>query len=460
MAVGDFDTYYSDNPWEAIDKNQRVWYDPDLTTLYRRKAVFSPTLNFIKNNGAVNATKMITNQQLDPHPDTSALAQRQIWGEAMHLDSRQIEITFSRYGGKVAFTKYDDIVTYWQQNNQSGLRNIVRGALGNHMVQVLDLIARDAYVGGALDTGYALYMNDKSNFANITTSDVFELNMGLDIWLGMSLRDVAAAQGVAGAQNNILCYTSPSVIFDIQKGTGSDEWIAVNQYEGRTQALQYEVGTYKNIRFVQSPRLVLWNCGTRIAQGNITSAITAGDGAPPPGSQKVDGTYMTGQTTAGITNYISVGSWDVGSIADIDTNDMVTIHVTRTADYGVTNGVDFSEGTAHVRRVVGKSTGPDQLVLDRPIMVDMDTDLGGGVYAYVTKGRHIHASVFVGGPQGIVTGVAQPPRLYTPPVIDDWMSVFRFSWDARLGHQPYTPEVFEVVLSAGTTRVKGHSKIQ
>jgi len=455
MAVGDFDTYYSDNPWEVMDKNQRVWYDPELALLYRRNAVFSPTLNFVKNNNSVKATTMVLNQQLDPHPDTSTLANRQIWMGASHIDSRQVEITFARHGGKVAFHKYDEIVTYWKQNNQAGLRKIMKGALGYHMVSVLDLVARDAYVGGALDTGYVMYEGTATDFSGIQTSDLFQLNKALDIWLGMTLREVAVAQGPSGAQNNILCYTTPSVIYDIQKGTGSDEWIEVNKYEGRVQALQYEVGTYKNVRFVQSPRLVLWNCGTLIAQGSVDAAITAGDGAPDPGATKVDGTYMTGQSSAGITNYISVGSWGTGSLASVNIGDMITIHLTRTAANGVTNGVDYSEGTAHVRRVVGKSATPDQIVLDKPIMIDMDTDLGGGVYAYVTKGRNIHASVFVGGNQGIVSGVAQPPRLYEIDPVDDFKAIYRFSWDAYLGHQPYAPEVFEVVLSAGTTRIKG-----
>lgn len=459
MATGDFDTYYSDNPWEVIDKNQRTWYDPDLVALYRRSAVFAPTLNFVKNLGDQRATKMIVNQQLDAHPDTSALASRQIWMGASHIDSRQIEIEFTRYGGKVAYHKYDDMITYWKQNGQAGIRRIMQSTLGYHMVSVLDLIARNAYVGGALDTGYVLYQGSGSDFSGIETSDLFELNKALDIWLGMTLRDVAVAQGPSGAQNNIICYTTPSVIYDIQKGIGSDEWISVNQYEGRAQALMYEVGTYKNVRFIQSPRLILWNCGEIIAQGSVDAAITAGDGAPAPGSTKVDGTYMVGQTTAGIVNYISVGSWGTGSLASISVGDMVTIHVTRSAAYGVTNGVDFQEGTAHVRRVVAKTATPDHLVLDKPIMVDMNTDLGAGVYAYVTKGRNIHASVFVGGPQGIVSGVAQPPRLYSPAPIDDWESIYRFSWDAYMGHQPYAPEVFEVVLSAGTTRIKGAAEV-
>lgn len=460
MTVGDFDTYYSDNPWEVIDKNQRTWYDPDLIALFRQSALFTPTIQFVKNLGDARATKMVMTQLMDPHPDYTALALRQIWMPAAHVDSRQVEIEFSRYGGKVAYNTYDDMVTYWRQNNQAGIRNIMRGALGQHMIDVLDLLARNAYVKGAIDSGYVLYSGTGSSFNDLSTSDTFELSTAMDIWLGMTMRGVASAMGPSGSANNIVCYTTPAVIYDIQKGTNSDEWISVHQYANPESLLRYEVGTYKNIRFVQSPKLVLWNSGPIIAQGNISAAIHAGDGAPNPATTKVDGVYQVGQTSAGIVNYITVGSWNTGTVANIEVNDVITIHLTRTSTYGVSNGVNPFEGTAHVRRVVGVSSSPDKIILDKPIMIDMATDLGGGVYGYVTKARNVHSSIFVGGPNGIVSGVAMPPRLHTPPPVDDFEMVQRFSWDGYLGHQVYSPEVFEVVFSAGTTRIKGEAVVQ
>jgi hypothetical protein len=93
-------------------------------------------------------------------------------------------------------------------------------------------------------------------------------------------------------------------------------------------------------------------------------------------------------------------------------------------------------------------------------MIDMATDLGAGVYGYITKGRNIHSSIFVGGPNGIVSGVAAPPRLHSPAPVDDFEMVQRFSWDSYMGYQPYAPEVFEVVFSAGTTRTKGAKVVQ
>jgi len=460
MTTGDFDTYYSDNPWEVIDKNQRTWYDPDLIALFRQRALFTPTIQFVKNLGDVRATKMVMNQLLDPHPDYTALAVRQIWMPASHIDSRQLEITFTRYGGKVAYNNYDDMVTYWRQNGQEGIRRIMRGALGSHMTDVLDLLARNAYLKGALDTGYVLYQGGGTSFNDIATTDLFDIKIAMEIWLGMSLRGVASALGESGVANSIVCYTTPSVIYDIQTVTGS-EWISVNQYQGQQALLRYEVGSYKNVRFVQSPKLVLWNAGALIAQGTIGAAVHAGDGAPDPSSTKVDGTYMVGQETAGIVNYIPVSTWTTGALSDINVNDVITIHLTRTSSYGITNGVNPFEGTAQVRRVVAKvDSSPDQLVLDKPVMLDFATDLGAGVYGYVTKGRNVHGNIFVGGPQGIVSGVAAPPRLHTPPPVDDFEMVQRFSWDAYMGYQPYAPEVFEVVFCAGTTRLKGAGAVQ
>jgi hypothetical protein len=243
--------------------------------------------------------------------------------------------------------------------------------------------------------------------------------------------------------NRLICYTSPGVIYDIQK---DPDYETAAQYADAVRLLNYEVGRYKNVRFVQTPRATLWNCGEVSAQTTVTAAITAGDGAPDPSATKVDGTYGVGQD--GATHYISVA--DATGFA---VGDMVTLHTLRTADYGITDGVDFRDGTLHNLRIVNISG--NNISFDRPVMIDFATDLGSGVYAYLTKGRHIHSSVFVAAPTGIVAGVAQPPRMYTPPPVDDFEAMQRFSWDMYLGYQTYNPEVFEVVFSASTIRIKG-----
>jgi len=450
MATGDFDLYYSDTPWEAIDKNQRAWYDPDLVSIFRNRAVFASAIPFVKNLGAVNATSMVVSQFMDPHPDFTALSMRQIWMPASHVDIRNVTINFSRYGGKVAYHEYDDIINYWKVNKRAGLRRILQGALGVHNIEVMDMLARNAFISGAYDSGYKMFAGGGSDFSDLSTSDKFSPDIALDIWLGMANRGVASALGANGAANSIICYTTPGVIYDIQKNASASDWLSASEY---LSINRYEVGMYKNVRFVQAPQAMLYNCGPVTVQPTVTSAITAGDGAPDPASATVDNTYAVGQSSSGITNYITLDA-----VTSLVVGDTITIHKTRTSDFGVTNGVDYREGTLHNRRII--SISGLNITLDRPIMVDFSTDLGSGVYAYVTKGRHVHASIFVGGPQGIVAGVARAPRYHAPPPVDDFEQVHRFSWDSYMGFNTYAPEQFEVVFSAGSFRVKGSTVVQ
>lgn len=455
MAHGDFDTYYSDEPWSVMDKNQREWYDPDLINQWRLKSVFKDILTFQRNLGDVRATSMTVTELMDPHPDFTALASRQIWMPAMHIDSRQVNIVFQHNGSKVAYHKYDDMITYWKKDNQAGIRNIMRGALGQSEVDINDMLARNALIGGAFDTGFNMITGGGSDFSDIAVGDVMDPDIASDIWLGMANRGVNQALGPNGADGYIVCYTTPGVIYDIQQNAG---WISRQQYMQDKGLMNYEVGTYKNVRFVQTPKATLWNAGEIITRAPISAAHTAGDGCSA--ASKVDGTYLVGQGSDGITHYIQLGAATTGSLGGIAVNDIITIHKTTTSDYGITDGVDFQEGTAMNRRVVSINTDTRRITLDQPILLDYNVDLGGGVYGYVTLARNVHASIFVGGREAIVAGVAQPPRFYAIDPIDDYKAIYRFTWDQYMGYQPFKPELFEVVFSAGSTRIKGATKVQ
>lgn len=445
--------YYADNPVEVLDKNQRVWYDPDILTLFRQRALFSDIIAYKRNLGDVRATSMIVNQLFDPHPNWNELSTRQIWLPAMHIDSRQIEITFQHHGGKVALHDYDELVTYWKLNGRAGLRAILNRALGQHIIDVHDYLARNALINGALTTtGYVYYPGTAEDFGDLLSTDIMVPEIAKEIQLGMKYREVAGALNPDGSAGAVVCYTTPGVIYDLQD---DEDWIEISKYAQPGRLLRYEVGSYKNVRFVESPRCVLWNCGTITAQAPINAAVHAGDGSPNPGATKVDGTYMVGQTSSGIVHNIPLGSFGTGAITDLSVNDIITLHLTRTSSFGVANGVNPFDGTVTNRRIVAIDSENGTISLDKPVMIDFATDLGAGVYGYVTKGMHVHSSIFVGAPQTIVTGVAQPIRLHTPPPIDDLEAIYRYSWNDRMGHQPFAPEAFEVVFSAGSVRYKG-----
>ena len=459
--AGDFDLYYADNPWTTLNKNQRDWIDPDLTWMYRRRSTFAPTVTYARDLSRMHTTRLVVSQLLDPHPNTTPLSARQIWMPASRIDSRAREIRFARYGGKMAYHKYDDMITYWQVDGRQGLRNISKRSLGVHMVDVLDMLVRNAYIAGAWKTGYTVFEGGATNFGNITTADRFDPSTAADIALGMKYREVPGALGPDGQRNAMVAFTSPGVIYDIKK---DDDWKDISLYAQPGNVLNGEVGTFENTRYIEDPRMTLWNCGPIIARAPVILPINGGDGSPDPEggeTTKVDGTWMVGQAESpDIKHYIQLGEFSDGSLDDIKENDMLTIHTMTTDTYGVVGGVNFQEGKLHNRRLVAIDRVNGRLAFDTPIMEDFAVQINGGVYAYVSKGSHIHGTIFVGARDGLAAGVGQSPKTYELDPIDDWKSIFRFSWDTWVGYQPWNPEVFEVVFSAGTVRLKGPKVIQ
>jgi hypothetical protein len=435
-------------------------YDPVLRDVYRQKSIFSRYTKFEMNLGIMNAPAMQITQMLDLHPDFNPIGLRDTGMPASPFASRAIQISFQRYAQKVAYAKYDPIVTYWRQNKDGAfvdaVRPILQGKLGQNIVDVMDYLSRNAL----LSVPFSLYAGGQSNFNGITpnmTADVADL---AQIHLGMAARDVPYTQDTDANYGMITCITSPSVIYDLRKNSNPRDWLVPLAYADPTRLLKYEVGAIQNVRFVQSPRATLFNCGQLINQQTVTQPLYAGDGAPGPGSPaglitQSDGVYINGQP-GNSTMYVLVGSASAGDMAAFSVGDRVTIHTKRTNVYGVTNGVDYKDGTAVNRRIVAIDATNKRIQLDMPVMLDYVTDLtGGGVYAYLTKAVHINSMIFMGGDDAVVAGIGAPPRFYAPPPIDDFQSVYRFSWDAFMGYNTFNPAVTEVMFVGGTYREVG-----
>lgn len=439
----------ADHPWAGITTKERMFYDPILRDVYRWKAVFGPYITFQQNLANRQAKNMTITSLYDPHADFNRLGLRDMSLPALHVDSRGQEITFERYGGKVAYHTYDEIITYWQYSggNMSAVRRIVQDKLGQHMVDVQDMLARNAM----LSVPFKLYGGDATDFQTLTADDKISTSILNEIHLGMKYRGVPYAQTGNGSVGTIVCVTSPGVIFDLQQQTDPKDWLTPMAYADPSRLLNYEVGTYRNIRFVETPKCTLFNTGAQTIQANISAAVNAGDGAPDPSTTLVDSTYKVGQP--GATHYIQLaGGTDMTKFV---VNDIVSIGVQRTTDFGVTNGVDFRDGKLSNRRIVAIDAGNTRLSFDQPIMVDLDINLGAGVYGYVTKANHVHSAIFVGGSDGIVMGVGRPPRLHAPGPIDDFDSIYRFSWDSFQGYCNYNPSVLETLFVSASFRQVG-----
>lgn len=469
--MSDFDTYYGDNPWEVVTTNQREWYFPEVTMMYQRNAVLSRFVPWTFNLRNVGARYAHITQLMPPIPTANPLGMRQMWVKASHIDSREVTVTFNHYGGKLALTEFDNLVTYWQRNRRKGLLNIIRSALGIQMVETLDVLARNAYVHGAWRSGYYMMANPdttQQGFAQLggnADDHRFHLNDIMDVWLGMLERGVVNGIGGNGAPNTIFAVTTPGIIYDIQKeimtGSANDEWIAVQNYAHPEMVLNYEVGQYKGVRFISSPRLILRNAGSVAVRGKVTEPFHAGDGAPDPNTATVDAAWKVGQP--GATHYLTV-QLEQGDWSDIHVNDIVTVHFTTTDEFipgANPQPLDWRDSNNHDLRVISidvidATNKIARVTFDKPMFVDGTEDLGGGVYAYFTKGDDIHTTLFIGANDGVVGAVGRAPRVHEPRPVDDFEGMYRISWNAYIGLNLFNPGAFEVVFSRGSTRIKGN----
>lgn len=312
----------------------------------------------------------------------------------------------------------------------------------------MDKLARNAFLSGHL----AMYGRSTGiDFGDITTSDTITTSLLNDITLGMAERDVPGFVNDSGAPGNIFCITTPGVLRDIRheasNSANANAFIDVMKYADPKRIVAGEVGSYQGIRFIATNDACLFNNGTIIAQTTVTSAVAAGDGAPNPGTTAVYGVEYVGQP--GKTHHITVA--DASGFA---VGDKVALHTDRTNDFGVTNGVDFRDGTLQAEMEIVAING-NNISFRRPSMWAYTTDLGGGVYAYLTKASNVHTALFVADTDGVVMGVAQPPRLHNPAPIDDLDQIFRFTYDMYLGYQVFNPYAFETLYLAGSNRHKG-----
>jgi hypothetical protein len=304
------------------------------------------------------------------------------------------------------------------------LRQISRFALGISISDVIDELTRDAYLSGPfwLISGHVSGTKSASgypNFATIEDTDTFNPDDMAKIFLLMDMQfNVPFANDPTGIHGRALfAVTTPGVWFDLITDDDLNFRDKLEILED-PRILRYEVGQYLNTRYIKTSRNVLWNCGPISSQTTLTANVAIGAGA----AQVVDGHYTVGQATlrthsggGGNTRYITVASASGFSVGDI-----ITLSKTRTGKYGVANGVDFNEGTLTNRRIV--SINGNNIALDKPIL-RCEYDSGH----FVTKARHIHATVVIGGPRSVVWGVTQPPSLYNPPTIDDGMGQVRLN---------------------------------
>ncbi|PJF27203.1 MAG: hypothetical protein CUN52_14855, partial [Phototrophicales bacterium] len=230
----------------------------------------------------------------------------------------------------------------------------------------------------------------------IDTSSTFRMNTDLvdGVGLQMQMRQPQwAGLPMDSDGNSIVCITSYGAIHDLKREYSANNplnFVGINQYAPTVKLFTGEVGSYRGIvRFIGSNMCVLWNCGSIITQKNITAAVRPGDGAPDPSTTRVDNVFAVGQPNA--THYIQLNN-----VTGLEVGDTVTIHRTRyngNGSRGVTNGVDYLDPMLQNVEIVAIDSVNNRITIATPYLMTqldgtaLETDLGGGVYGYVTKGR-------------------------------------------------------------------------
>lgn len=469
MAVGDFEVYYSQNPVAAWDKNKWTVYDPSINVMFRTNSLLTPMVNWtpLESFGGGNAPTVVTGREALPgHSNHNPIGLRAKYINAAYMDSRERRIVADKhFGGKVQFDAYDPLVNMWRNGGEAGfISGILRQHLANDMISQAEKISRDMILA---HTNVQSYAGGAANVAGIGASAayLFDPSILRDIKLKLSYRSRFSlmqygtyAQPLPGMSDGLIMST-PGVMHSIWDNLNHEYIQRLNILQDKA-VLNGSIFSYEGFTFMQSHDLTLWNMGALTKQVAVTLPITAGDGAPDPDTTAVDSTWYIGQS--GVTHYIQCS--DLGT-SQFAAGDIVTLHTARTAGYGVTDGVDITDGNTMDLEVYAVDEGTERLSFRSPVMADFQSAMAytslngsgatGTAYAYITKARHVHPMYIFGARGGSTFAMRRGIQTHTPPAIDDFASVERFSWDMYGGQNKWNGDLSEIHFVAGSFGNRG-----
>lgn len=451
--------FYDISPVGVIDQNRWDVRTAEVSLVFRKRALYTPLVDWDATPAVTGAVSTIETELIEGDVDANPIPLTANYIDAQGIDSRFRRYVVERHGGKVQYHKSDTYFNQWKISGGRDWAPLMRSLLGFNLVEKMEILARNAWFRGPKT--YWVYSNGKTSIGALVAGDKFELSKVNEWHLRLgNLGSPIVPGGDASAKIVIL---PPGAIYDffatlaLQTTNEASMWRDTQIYGG--QKLNFEMGSFKDIRFLQAPNTkwgtnpnVLYNTGAIIHQHGVVDAIQMGDGAPDPETTSVDGTWFVGQKN--VTHTIHLEDFAVG---DYLVNDWVTIHTHVTNTYGVTNGVDPFDGKTIVRRVVAVDAVANTLAFDRPISYNyLNTFAGASIdeatassfYAFVTKGINIGFALVLGSRGAIKGKVLQPIQFYNPKPVDDFDSVWRFTYDGIFGHNIAEPTLFELYFFA------------
>ena len=459
--------------------NRDSWDERDTaidTRLHQQDIFFGPLADYVQMPTGVglNQQYYTGRELLQSHANHNPIGTYQRFTSGIYVDSREKSIR-SRftYGGKAQWDVNDEMVTRFSGDNDGLISAAMNGNLLNNYAEVHEKIARDALLRNARYKflGDTTEWNASSaNFSDLdlTNKHFFDIKFLEDMSFRMAVRsrDVKKAYGdyaspVPGENFRESCLVSvpTSVYYDLWNSPAKD-WMVELRSAGDNRVINGGKVQYRNMT-IQDHGVdrSLWNAGNVVLQATVTEPIHWGDGAPDPELGTKVGVYLTGQGGANVKHYIQCASGT--NLALISAGDFINIHTQRTSEWGITNGCDVLDGMTITVEVLSVNDGADQIVVREPITEQYDSDLGGGVYAYITKAQHVYPVYCIGARGMMVWAGRQKPVWRTPTDEEaDFPSIKRVTWQERGEMNEWQQDLHEIVFCAGSFANRGKPAIR
>jgi hypothetical protein len=354
--------------------------------------------------------------------------------------------------------------------------NVLRTRLMGGIIETHEMLARNAILDFAihkfLPDGSA-WVTASNNFSTITTASAWKIDIKLleQARLRMAERSMdyrqtwgTYAQPVPGFPGDILVITTPGVMYDLWN-TPEGQWMQDLRELQDQRIINGGVVRWKGVTFVETMWAQLFNAGSITKQVAVTEPIHFGDGAPDPDSTSVDNVYLTGQSGADQVHYVSCSDLGTGNFV---AGDRVTIHIERTGDWGVTNGLDFTDGMSYEAEIYSVDETEERITFRQPIPLEYTkafqaTPQGGAAttcYAFITKAQHIHP-IYIIGARGMATFASRRKiRVYNPIDTADLPNVLRVSWDEYGEMNRWNLDIYEVHYVAASSGLSGRGTVQ
>ena len=327
----DFFNYYSRNPVGVIDRNNWLDRDAEVNLAFNTMpVVYTPLVQWTNRSEVTGAQTSEFFDLLEGDVNNDEIAMNaQYIPEPFGVDGRSRRLTTARYGDKVQFVETSNIFQMWKlgKGGQRDWRPVLRGLLGQNVIKKMEILSRNAYLNGPSD--WHTFAGDATSIGTIGDNDRFGIEAANQWNLRLGQTGTPVVPGDVAAAK--LCIVAPGAVYDFQESlktansSDANMWKTSIEYSG--MHLRYEIGAYKNIRYVQAPSdryginpAVLYNCGAIVHQTKVTAPINMGAGSPNPDDEVVDGVWRVGQSN--VTHYIQLDTGNNGATPPVANTDM------------------------------------------------------------------------------------------------------------------------------------------